>query len=138
MNESMEREAEDMGVVMTQTEQEVVAEPQTAAPIEEAEADGPFGSAAAVSEEEAVRNLAPILDLPDAETPEVMAEEPAEAVTPVEAPTEDYEVPRMSSPEVVAAAPVEAPTNTDGEYSVNEDPMFGPMKRLMADILGED
>ena len=44
MNESMEREAEDMGVVMTQTEQEVVAEPQAAAPIEETEADGPFGS----------------------------------------------------------------------------------------------
>lgn len=139
MNDSIEfeRDTEDMGSVKTQTEQNVAVEDH-ATPVSDAPvAESPFGSATTVIEEEAVRNLAPILDLPEAETAPVMAEEEPEVLTPDPAPTEEYEIPRMAEPEVVAAAPVEVAEEASAEPSIYEDPMFGPIKRLLIELVGE-
>jgi cyanate lyase len=175
MNDSVESGAKDPGVIASQRESEVTKDLQG----ERVVADSPFGSASAVPEKEAVRELAPILDLPESETPSVKSEPEHEAPASVSAaalteeeavrelapildlpepeipsvksapvheaptlesapaPAEEYELPRMAEPVVEAPAPeVTAPTMS-AEQPIVEDPMFGPLKRLLVDLVGE-
>ena len=135
MNDSVESGAKDPGVIASQRESEVTKDLQG----ERVVADSPFGSASAVPEKEAVRELAPILDLPEPETPSVKSAPVHEAPTleSAPAPAEEYELPRMAEPVVEAPAPeVTAPTMS-ADQSIVEDPMFGPLKRLLVDLVGE-
>jgi len=159
MNESPERRAEEQGVVASQTEVEVVKD----APEEAVTAASPFGSAATAAEEEVARELPPILDLPESETRAVeVAEEvtlelppildlPVQEAAPAEttseheasvleeapAPVQEYELPRVDEPVAAEPAPVETSQTTGSEQSIYDDPMFGPLKRLLVDLVGE-
>ncbi len=149
----MEHGSDDLDVVASQAETEVVKDtPEVAA-----SAASPFGSAAEVVEEEVARELPPILDLPESETssgktaPELEvptfesapapAEEPelSRMSEPVaEAPAEEPELSRMSEPVAEAPAPVETAPAMSAEKSIYDDPMFGPIKRLLVEFVGED
>ncbi len=175
MNDSLESGAKDLGVIASETEAEVTKDLQG----ERVVADSPFGSAGTAPQKEAVRELAPILDLPESETPSVKPEPEHEAPTsgsaaavteeeavrelapildlpepetsPVNtapgheapkletasAPSEVAELPPMAEPVVEAPAPeVTAPTMS-AEQLIYEDPLFGPLKRLLVDLVGE-
>ncbi len=160
MNHSMEHGSDDLDVVASQAETEVVKDtPEVAA-----SAASPFGSAAEVVEEEVARELPPILDLPESETPSVKAaEEVARELSPIldlpesetssgktapelevptfesaPAPAEEPELSRMSEPVAEAPAPVETAPAMSAEKSIYDDPMFGPIKRLLVEFVGED
>jgi len=162
MNESMESGIKELGVVASQREEEVVQD----TPGEDDTQVSPFGSAAAVNEEEAVRELPPILDLPESEAvsvetaPEPEAEtvsvetapEPELETVSVETapepeapvletasvPAEEYEVPRMGEPVVEEPIPEVSSPTMSAEPVIQNDQMFGSFKRLLVDLIGED
>jgi len=99
MNESMESGIKELGVVASQREEEVVQD----TPGEDATQVSPFGSAAAVNEEEAVRELPPILDLPESETVSVETAPEPETVSVETAPEpETVSVETAPEPETVS------------------------------------
>ncbi len=136
MNHSMEHGSDDLDVVASQAETEVVKDtPEVAA-----SAASPFGSAAEVVEEEVARELPPILDLPESETSSGKTAPELEVPTfeSAPAPAEEPELSRMSEPVAEAPAPVETAPAMSAEKSIYDDPMFGPIKRLLVEFVGED
>ena len=136
MNHSTESRTEDRGIIASQAEAEFVKDTSE----EDIAAASPFGSAAEVIEEEEVaRELPPILDLPESEAPSVKAAPEYEA-PPLESasvPAEEYELPRMGELTVEEPAPMQTSPAMSAEQSIYEDPMFGPIKRLLADFIGQ-
>lgn len=113
MNDPIERDSEEVGVAVAHTEQEVVTEATTTTP----NMDDVQGSVETHTDH-------PVGMEGDAMSSDVGTMEVAETVqeTQVESPTVDAS---------------EGDTNTQAEKSIYDDPIFGPIKRLMVDILGE-
>ena len=135
MNDSVESGAKDLGVIASEREAEVTKDLQS----ERVVADSPFGSAGTAPQKEAVRELAPILDLPEPETSPVNTAQGLEAPRPetASAPPEESELLPMVEPVVEAPAPEVTTPTMSADQSIVEDPMFGPLKRLLVDLVGE-
>jgi len=111
---------------------EVAAEEAPAPP-------SPFGRAGEVVEE-VVREVPPIVDMPREESAPVVDAEPvtAQASEAIAAPAAEPELTQMAAPVPTQPAPEAAPTPTSGERSIYDDPIFGPLKRVLVDLVGEE
>jgi len=89
--------------------------------------------------EEVTLELPPILDLPvqEAAPAETTSEHEASVLEEAPAPVQEYELPRVDEPVAAEPAPVETSQTTGSEQSIYDDPMFGPLKRLLVDLVGE-
>ena len=138
MHETMDQRPEGPGEESGQSKDieviEVAAEETPAPP-------SPFGSAGEAVEE-VVREVPPIVDMPREESAPAAEAEPvtAQASEAIAAPVAEPEPAQMAAPAPVqpTAEPAPAPAPTSGERSIYDDPIFGPLKRVLVDLVGEE
>ena len=134
MHEAMDQRPEGPGEGTGQSNDVEVIE----AAAEEAPAPpSPFGRADAAAEE-AAREVPPIVDMPQEESAPVAESEPVTAPVSEAATAPAPEPVQMTAPAPAPTSPEPAPAEASGERSVYDDPILGPLKRLLVDLVGEE
>ena len=119
MNDPIEREAENIGVAVANTDQEVVAETVSTTP----DVGDVQGAVETTTDH-------PVTTETEVVNQDVVVENTAEVIASDTVGEESYEIPSVSASN--------DETETQAEMPADDDPLFGPIKRVFAGLLGDD